>query len=112
MRSTCTLGAAALLVVLGVHPLAAQKDGARRAFTPNDWYRVTTVSDSALSPDGKLVAFTVTTVNEKEGKRHSEVWVAPTSGCPSAKNANAADAESCAPARYTSPGTESSRRPR
>jgi dipeptidyl aminopeptidase/acylaminoacyl peptidase len=114
MRSTCTLGATALLVVLGVHPLAAQKDGARRAFTPNDWYRVTTVSDAALSPDGKLVAFTVTTVNEKEGKRHSEVWVAPTSGCPSTgarasvKSASAADAESCAPARYTSPGTESS----
>ncbi|HEU6450316.1 MAG TPA: prolyl oligopeptidase family serine peptidase, partial [Gemmatimonadaceae bacterium] len=108
MRSTCTLGAAALLVALGVHPLAAQKDGARRAFTPNDWYRVTTVSDAALSPDGKLVAFTVTTVNEKEGKRHSEVWVAPTSGCPSVKSASAADADSCAPARYTSPGTESS----
>ncbi len=114
MRSTCTLGAAALLVALGAHTSAAQKNGARRAFTPNDWYRVTTVSDAALSPDGRLVAFTVTTVNEKDNKRHSEVWVAPTSGCPAAaaraaaKRSSASDAEGCAPARYTSPGTESS----
>jgi dipeptidyl aminopeptidase/acylaminoacyl peptidase len=114
MRSTSTLGAAALLLALGVHPLAAQENGARRAFTPNDWYRVTTVSDAALSPDGKLVAFTVTTVNEKDNKRHSEVWVAAASGCSSAgapaslKRASAADADGCAPARYTSPGTESS----
>ena len=38
--------------------------GARRAFTPADWYRVTTLNAPAVSPDGKLVAFTVTTVRE------------------------------------------------
>jgi dipeptidyl aminopeptidase/acylaminoacyl peptidase len=47
-----------------------------------------------VSPDGKQVAFTVTTVRESENKRHSEVWVVPTSGGE--------------PARYTSPSTESS----
>src|SRR5688572_29211451 len=29
----------------------------RRAFVPADWYRLTTVSSPAMSPDGKLVAF-------------------------------------------------------
>ena len=38
--------------------------GQGRAFTPQDWYRVTTVSNPALSPDGKWVAFQVTTVRE------------------------------------------------
>jgi Tol biopolymer transport system component len=47
-----------------------------------------------VSPDGKLVAFTVTTVRENDNKRHSEVWVVPTAG---------GDAT-----RYTSPSTESS----
>src|SRR5690606_31973600 len=65
-----------------------------RAFTPADWYRVTTVSDPAMSPDGNRIAFTVTTVVEKDNKRHSEVWVVPTSGGE--------------PVRYTSPSTESS----
>ena len=66
----------------------------RRAFAPADWYRLTTVSNPAMSPDGKLVAITVTTVKESENKRHSEVWVVPTAGGE--------------PQRFTSPSTESS----
>ena len=75
---------------------AAQQQGrqAKRAFVPSDVYRVTTVSSPAVSPDGRRVAFTVTTVRESENKRHSEIWVAPTAGG--------------APVRYTSPSTESS----
>ena len=61
---------------------------------PNDWFRLTTVSQPAMSPDGRQVAFTVTTVNEKENKRHQEVWMVPTAG---------GDA-----VRYTAPGYESS----
>ncbi|HEX4933666.1 MAG TPA: hypothetical protein VFV33_10840, partial [Gemmatimonadaceae bacterium] len=52
----------------------------RRAFTPADWYKVTTIGTPAISPDGKRVAFTVTTVKESENRRHSEVWVVPTEG--------------------------------
>src|SRR5262245_33260244 len=70
--------------------LSAQK----RGFTPADWYKLTTLSAPALSPDGRLVAFTVTTVREAENKRHSEVWVVPAAGG--------------APVRYTSPAFESS----
>ncbi|MBV6521530.1 MAG: Dipeptidyl-peptidase 5 [Gemmatimonadaceae bacterium] len=65
-----------------------------RAFTPADWYRITTVGNPAMSPDGKQVAFTVTTVRESENKRHSEVWVVNASGG--------------TPRRFTSPGVESS----
>ena len=73
---------------------AAQERDTRRAFTPEDWYRVTTVSSPALSPDGRLVAFTVTTVKERENRRHSEVWVVPADGGK--------------PERYTSPSHSSS----
>jgi len=86
MRFSRLLGA-----VLWVAPVAL---GAQRAFQPNDWHRLTTVSQPAMSPDGKVVAFTVTTVNERENKRHSEVWVVPTAGGD--------------PVRYTAPGFESS----
>ena len=65
-----------------------------RAFTPADWYRLTTLSSPAMSPDGRHVAFTVTTVRESENKRHSEVWMVPSAGGD--------------PVRLTSPGTESS----
>ncbi len=79
-----------LTLLLVAAPLHAQK----RAFTPADWYRLTTLSSPAMSPDGERVAFTVTTVNEKENERHREVWLVPTSGGE--------------PVRYTSPGVESS----
>src|SRR5688572_29669445 len=67
---------------------------ARRAFTPADWYKVTQLSAPAMSPDGKLIGFTVTTVRESENKRHAEVWVVPVAGGEAT--------------RYTSPSTESS----
>ena len=82
-----------LALIAVAMPLTAQQPAAR-AFTPGDWYKVTTLSAPAISPDGKLVAFTVTRVVERENKRHSEVWAVPTTG---------GDA-----VRYTSPGYESS----
>ena len=75
-------------------PLCSIQAQGPRAFTPADWYRVTTLSAPALSPDGRLVAFTVTTVKEADNKRHQEVWVVPSAGGAST--------------RYTAPGYESS----
>jgi dipeptidyl aminopeptidase/acylaminoacyl peptidase len=82
-----------VLVALGAPLLAIEAQGPR-PFTPADWYRVTTLSAPALSPDGRLVAFTVTTVKEADNRRHQEVWVVPTAGGAST--------------RYTAPGYESS----
>ena len=73
---------------------AQQPAAAKQAFTPEDWYKVTTVSAPSLSPDGGKVAITVTTVRESENKRHSEIWIVPTAGGSAM--------------RYTSPSFESS----
>src|SRR3954470_16772362 len=82
------------VLVLVPFAVAGAQQPARHAFTPADWYKVTQVTAPALSPDGGKVALTVTTVREAENRRHSEVWVVPTQGGE--------------PARYTSPGFESS----
>ena len=66
-----------LLCTLSVAALPAQQG---RAFQPADWYRLTTVGSPAMSPDGRLVAFTVTRVVEATNRRHAEIWVAPTAG--------------------------------
>ncbi len=79
---------------LGQLAAVAPLVGQGRAFTPEDWYRLTTVSSPAVSPDGKWVAFTATTVRESENKRHAEVWMVGTDGGE--------------PIRMTSPSTESS----
>ena len=90
MRVLRSIVFAAILVATTVPSVTS----AQRAMQPNDWYRLTTVSQPAMSPDAKVVAFTVTTVMEKENKRHQEVWVVPTAGGD--------------PVRYTAPNTESS----
>ncbi|MEO7362280.1 MAG: hypothetical protein ABI120_18260, partial [Gemmatimonadaceae bacterium] len=38
------------------------------------------MASPTLSPDGRLIAFTVTTVREAENKRHTEVWLQPVAG--------------------------------
>lgn len=93
-HATLPAGRSALLAGL-VAAGSLQAQPAPHAMTLRDWYRVTTVSQPAVSPDGRRVAFTVTTVREAENKRHQEVWVAALDG-------------SGAPQRWTSPGYESS----
>jgi dipeptidyl aminopeptidase/acylaminoacyl peptidase len=91
-RSFAVLG----LLALAPHVAAqtAPPAGEGRAFAPGDWYRLSTLSSPALSPDGRFVAFTVMTVNEEANARHREVWMVSTEGGE--------------PWRLTSPGAESS----
>ncbi|HYT83858.1 MAG TPA: S9 family peptidase [Gemmatimonadales bacterium] len=66
-----------------------------RPWQATDYYQLTFVADPQLSPDGRRVAFTVTTVVEDKDRRHSEIWMAAIDG-------------STAPFRYTSSTTEAS----
>jgi len=101
MRAFRLAVAAALLPPCAVAQ-TAQSARAARAFTPKDWYKLTTLSSPAISPDGSRIAFTVQTVNERQNKYHREVWVVPSAGCPSSSATPA-----CA-VRYTPPSAESS----
>ena len=66
-----------------------------RPWQATDYYKLTALADPQLSPDGRRVAFTVTTVVEDKDKRHNEIWMVAADGS--------------APAyRYTSPSTEAS----
>ena len=45
-----------------------------------DFKRFKTVSDSQISPDGKRILFTITTLNEKEDGYNSHIWEVPSGG--------------------------------
>src|SRR5947207_5242528 len=60
-----------------------------------DYYKLTSVGEPRLAPDGGRIAFVVTTVVEDKDRRHSEIWMAPADGSSPAF-------------RYTSPATEAS----
>lgn len=83
---------AGILVVL-VLPAGLQSQ--QRAWQSTDYYRLTVVSSPALSPDGRRVAYVLTTVVEDKDRRHNEIWMAAADG-------------SAPPFRYTSPATEAS----
>lgn len=59
------------LLVSLVEPLCAQK----RPFTFDEMMQVRRVADPQLSPDGKWVAFTVTTYDVKNNSKNSDIWL-------------------------------------
>src|SRR5438045_1968168 len=68
-----------LAVLLGSAALAQQGEK-KRGITAEDYYAFETVSDPHLSPDGKLVAYVVTTIDQKQNRRNSSIWLAATDG--------------------------------
>jgi dipeptidyl aminopeptidase/acylaminoacyl peptidase len=53
---------------------------AGRALTPEDWYRFKDVSDLTMAPDGKAVAYLVTTYDQASDQSRSALWLADWAG--------------------------------
>ncbi|HWP38764.1 MAG TPA: S9 family peptidase [Gemmatimonadales bacterium] len=51
-----------------------------RPLALEDYYRIETASGSAISPDGRRVAFVRNYIVEAENRRQSEIWLAATDG--------------------------------
>jgi dipeptidyl aminopeptidase/acylaminoacyl peptidase len=50
----------------------------RRGVTAEDYLAFETAGDPQLAPDGKTVAYTVTTIDQKANRRVSRIWIAST----------------------------------
>lgn len=74
------LGAWALIAASALPAVPAASTQPRRAVELEDYYRLKAAGSPALSPDGSLVAFVVTSVLEDENRRRTEVWLAPADG--------------------------------
>ena len=66
-------------------PPAPQAEGAAAPAAPrnlavDDFLAVKDVSDAQISPDGKWVAYTVRTLDLKEDKSSSQIWIIPETG--------------------------------
>lgn len=67
---------AVVLAVAAAGPSNAQT----RPLALTDYYRVEAVNGTAISPDGRTVAYVRTFVVESENRRHSEIWAVPADG--------------------------------
>lgn len=70
------------IVCLSIVSLWAGDEGSgkKRLFTADDYYSIETPADPHLSPDGKMVAFTVTSIDKKANRKRSVIWLAPVDG--------------------------------
>jgi dipeptidyl aminopeptidase/acylaminoacyl peptidase len=48
-----------------------------RGVTAEDYYAFETLGDPRFSPDGSTIAYVVTTVDQKQNRRRSEIWSVP-----------------------------------
>jgi dipeptidyl aminopeptidase/acylaminoacyl peptidase len=76
--------AAAVLALLSLFAqgarTAAQQRPAMRGVTPEDYYAFEFLGDPHLSPGGKWVAYVVTTVDQRQNRRLSQIWLAAVDG--------------------------------
>ncbi|MBB5058389.1 dipeptidyl aminopeptidase/acylaminoacyl peptidase [Granulicella aggregans] len=74
LRPVLRFGTSALLVSLAL-PFAAAAQTAKHNMTPDDLAKFVRVGSPVLSPDGKLIAYTVSRINTEEDKRTNELWM-------------------------------------
>jgi len=65
------------LFALGSSALRAQS---KRGVTPEDYLAFKFIGDPHFSPDGKMVAYVLTTIDQKKNRRESSIWVVPADG--------------------------------
>jgi dipeptidyl aminopeptidase/acylaminoacyl peptidase len=69
-----------LVIVCALAVMALPATCAKRGVTAEDYFAFQSASDPRLSPDGKLVAFVVTTVDQARNRRDSSIWVVASDG--------------------------------
>src|SRR5262249_27220308 len=65
-----------VLALFGVTGPAA----AKRGITAEDYYAFESISDAHISPNGKRVAYVLTTVDQKRNRRDTSIWAVDIDG--------------------------------
>src|SRR5450759_909650 len=81
-----------VIVIVGLISLrpAASLSAARRPITETDLFRFAWIGDPQIAPDGSQVVFVRVTVNVKEDRYNTALWLVPTSGANAPRQLTAA----------------------
>ncbi|HVQ29591.1 MAG TPA: S9 family peptidase, partial [Vicinamibacteria bacterium] len=71
-----------LLGTLASPSIGAEPVPAKHPFTVDDMWAVKRVGAPVVSPDGSLVAYTVSTWDAEENRSNADIWVIPVAGGP------------------------------
>ena len=72
----------------------AAQHAAKRALRPADFYSLKRLSGAQVSPDGKWIAYTVTTIDSVKDKSNSDIWMMSWDGEQSVQLTNSEESES------------------
>ena len=81
-----------LTFVSGV--VLAQTPAKKRPIAPHDMYRLQTISDPQVSPDGKWATYVLSSVDTTKDKRNADVWMVRLDGKESVQLTSTPDGES------------------
>ena len=76
---------------------SAAQTSAKRGATAEDYFSFQFAGDPRISPDGKSVAFVVTTIDQKRNRRESAIWLVSTDGSGSPRRLTASGASANSP---------------
>lgn len=73
-------GVAVASLLLAGSVTLAQQPGSPRPISVEDLFGIQEAHDAQISPDGSVIAFTVSSSSLKEDKQESRIWMVPTAG--------------------------------
>jgi dipeptidyl aminopeptidase/acylaminoacyl peptidase len=65
----------------------------KRALRPGDIYRLQTLSDANISPDGEWITYTVSTIDSAKDRRNADIWMVSWNGKQQVQLTNSSDGE-------------------
>lgn len=83
-----------LLAFLSVNLGVFAQTPAKRPLKPSDVYRLQTLSDPQISPEGNWVSYTLSSVDSVKNKRNSDIWMQSWDGKESVQLTHSPDGES------------------
>jgi len=86
-----TLYLSVLLIFLFLNSFS---QSSKRLLRPGDIYRIKTLSDANISPDGQWIAYSVSTIDSVKDKRNSNIWMVSWDGKQTVQLTNSPDNES------------------
>jgi dipeptidyl aminopeptidase/acylaminoacyl peptidase len=69
----------------------------KRGITPEDYLSFKFVGDPHISPDGKVIAYVLTAIDQKKNRRESSIWVVPADGSAAPRRLSAEGFSSSSP---------------
>lgn len=78
----------------GIGMMLHAQTPAKRPLRPADIYRLPVVSDPQVSPDGKWVSYTITTIDSLKDSRNADIWMVSTDGSQDIQLTSSPDGES------------------